>query len=191
MFTNLIKKIAKGLEQLKIPYMIIGGQAVLLYGEPRLTKDIDITLGLGPEEVEKIVRFVQSNNWKILVPDAEKFVKETMVLPVIDLDSGIRIDFIFSFSLYEQEAMNRVKLVEIEDQEVRFASLEDLIIHKIIAGRPRDIEDVVSLIQKNPEVDEKYIRRWLQEFETLTSQPLLKTWQNIRQQGGKEVGAKE
>jgi len=29
--------------------MVIGGQAVLLYGEPRLTRDIDITLGIGVE----------------------------------------------------------------------------------------------------------------------------------------------
>jgi len=34
--------------------MVIGGQAVLLYGEPRLTKDIDITLGKGIESLEKI-----------------------------------------------------------------------------------------------------------------------------------------
>jgi hypothetical protein len=34
--------------------MVIGGQAVLLYGEPRLTKDIDITLGEGIESLEKI-----------------------------------------------------------------------------------------------------------------------------------------
>ncbi|MGC9445266.1 MAG: hypothetical protein ACP5E9_10130 [Candidatus Methanospirareceae archaeon] len=31
--------------------MVIGGQAVLLYGEPRLTRDIDITLGLGVEHL--------------------------------------------------------------------------------------------------------------------------------------------
>ena len=33
--------------------MLIGGQAVLLYGEPRLTRDIDITLGV---DVDKIRR---------------------------------------------------------------------------------------------------------------------------------------
>ncbi len=40
MLERLIEKLAIILEQHKIPYMIIGGQAVLLYGEPRLTKDI-------------------------------------------------------------------------------------------------------------------------------------------------------
>ena len=50
-------------------------------------------------------------------------------------------------------------------QEVAFASPEDLIIHKIFAGRPRDMEDVRFIIIKNPGIDRKYIRNWLKEFE--------------------------
>ena len=46
MFKKLLEKIARGLDKRKIPYMVIGGNAVLIYGEPRLTQDIDITLGL-------------------------------------------------------------------------------------------------------------------------------------------------
>ena len=48
-----------------------------------------------------------------------------------------------------------------------FASAEDLIIHKIFAGRPRDIEDVRSILLKTPDLDRTYIRKWLSEFETL------------------------
>ena len=43
MFKDLLEKIALGLEEAGMPYMIIGGQAVLLHGEPRLTRDIDAT----------------------------------------------------------------------------------------------------------------------------------------------------
>ncbi len=43
MFEHLLAKIATALNKAEIPYMVIGGQAVLLYGEPRLTKGIDIT----------------------------------------------------------------------------------------------------------------------------------------------------
>ncbi len=51
MFTTLLATIATALDQASIPYMVIGGQAVLLYGEPRLTEDIDITLGLSPMSI--------------------------------------------------------------------------------------------------------------------------------------------
>lgn len=49
--------------------------------------------------------------------------------------------------------------------DVRFAAPEDVIIHKVFAGRPRDLEDVRTIALKNPDIDRAYIRRWLQEFE--------------------------
>ena len=42
MFEALLSKIAQSLGGAELPYMIIGGQAVLLYGTPRLTRDIDL-----------------------------------------------------------------------------------------------------------------------------------------------------
>ena len=54
MIEKLIKKTARILDHQKIPYMIIGGQAVLIYGRPRLTRDIDITLGIDTDRyIEK------------------------------------------------------------------------------------------------------------------------------------------
>lgn len=38
MFQTLLEHIARGLDSLGFPYMLIGGQAVLLYGEPREAK---------------------------------------------------------------------------------------------------------------------------------------------------------
>jgi hypothetical protein len=48
---------------------------------------------------------------------------------------------------------------------VAFASVEDLIIHKIFAGRPRDLEDVRSVLLRNPDVEIGHIRKWLGEFD--------------------------
>ena len=46
-----------------------------------------------------------------------------------------------------------------------FATAEDVIVHKIFAGRPRDLEDVRSILLKNPDLDRTYVRKWLREFE--------------------------
>lgn len=165
MFETILTRIAKELTDRSVRYMVIGGQAVLLYGEPRLTKDIDITLGLGVEGLPVIKEVAARLSFAILVEDAETFVRKTLVLPVMDEDSGIRIDFIFSFSHYERQALERATGVTIRDTPVNFASLEDVVIHKIIAGRPRDIEDIRSILIKNPDYDLSYIDRWLTEFD--------------------------
>lgn len=98
MFEELLAKIGDVFDRHKVPYMIIGGQAVLLYGEPRLTRDIDITIGYGIEHFEEILNIVNELSLKPLVEDIHTFVKQTMVLPLLDESTGIRVDFIFSFT---------------------------------------------------------------------------------------------
>lgn len=165
MFEKTILKIAESLDERGIPYMIIGGQAVLLYGEPRLTRDIDVTLGVSTDRAGEIFEIVRKLTFKPIPEDAEIFVKETMVLPVEDKTTGVRVDFIFSFTPYESQAIKRARRIKILNGLVCFASPEDLIIHKIFAGRPRDIEDVKNVVLKQRGLDQDYIRNWLKEFD--------------------------
>jgi predicted nucleotidyltransferase len=107
-----------------------------------------------------------------------------MVLPCHDPETGIRVDFIFSFTPYEKQAMKRVTFVDIGQARVRFASLEDLIIHKLVSGRPRDLEDVRSMILKNKRMNEKYIRKWLKEFAVLLKLPLVAKFNSLLKEKG-------
>ena len=165
MFDETLARIAGALESAGIPYMIIGGQAVLLHGEPRLTRDIDITLGVNIDRLEILLDMTRRLSLKILPEDVSVFVQKTMVLPALEEETGIRLDFIFSFTPYESQAIQRAKKVRILDRDVCFASAEDLIIHKIFAGRPRDIEDAKNVVMKNPDLDIRYIDKWLKAFD--------------------------
>ncbi|OHB79035.1 MAG: hypothetical protein A2Z25_12255 [Planctomycetes bacterium RBG_16_55_9] len=165
MIENLLRKIARHLDQQEIPYMIIGGQAVLVYGRPRLTRDIDITLGVDTDKLAMIEDACKRLKLRLLVENPQDFVLDTRVLPTEEPASRIRVDFIFSFTEYESQAIKNSKKVLINDYPVKFASCEDVIIHKMVAGRAIDQEDVVSILAKNREtIDLKYIENWLSEF---------------------------
>jgi predicted nucleotidyltransferase len=165
MIENLIKKIAQHLDRRKIPYMIIGGQAVLLYGRPRLTRDIDITLGVDTDELASIERVCKELKLRPLVENPRDFAQETKVLPTEEPDSKIRVDFIFSFTPYEAQAIANAKKVLIDDYPVKFASCEDIIVHKMVAGRAIDEEDVKAILAKNRgAIDLEYVEKWLSEF---------------------------
>ena len=180
MFEKILSQIGLSLKKHNLPYMVVGGQAVLLYGEPRLTRDIDITLGVNVDRLGEVLAVVQELSLKPLPKEIESFIRETMVLPALDEHTGIRVDFIFSYTPYEAGAIKRSKKVKIIGQEVNIASPEDLIIHKIFAGRPRDIEDVRTVLLKNPDVDSQYIRRWLKEFDEVSKEKgFLKTFEGI------------
>ena len=183
MFERLLKKITIQLKKGAIPYMVIGGQAVLLYGEPRLTRDIDITLGMGVNGLDKVKKIIKAIGLKVLVEKEKEFVERNMVLPTLDKKSGLRVDFIFSFSPYERQAIERGNEIKLGRTLVKFASLEDVVIHKMIAGRARDIEDVKSVLLKNPKYDSHYIEKWLAEFDKSLGEHFLKVFRSI----GKEI----
>jgi predicted nucleotidyltransferase len=162
---RLIARIARSLDNEKVPYMIIGGQAVLLYGRPRLTRDIDITLGVDTGRFEAAARVCADSGLEIRPAKPEAFAAETGVLPAQDVASRMRVNFIFSFTPYEQQALRRTRQVDLGGYAVRFASCEDVIVHKMVAGRAIDEEDVKSMLLKNKDsLDCQYIRKWLAEF---------------------------
>jgi hypothetical protein len=179
-FEHLLGKIALQLKKASIPYMVIGGQAVLLYGEPRLTRDIDITLGIGADGLNRVKKIFSNIGLTSLVEKEKEFVERNMVLPVIDKKSGIRVDLIFSYSAYERQAIERAKNIKLGRSMVRFASLEDVAIHKIIAGRARDLEDVKSIFIKNQRYDSVYIEKWLNEFDKSLGAQFLKAFRRIK-----------
>jgi hypothetical protein len=54
--------------------MVIGGQAVLRYGEVRLTKDIDLSLGLGPADAKPPIELLSTLGLRHLVEDSKEFL---------------------------------------------------------------------------------------------------------------------
>lgn len=145
--------------------MLIGGQAVLLHGTPRLTEDIDLTLAEGPEALPRVLDVCGSLGLEPLPDDVEAFVRDTFVLPAAEPDSRIRIDFIFSTTPYERQAIERAERVMLEGVEVPFATAEDLIIHKLFAGRARDLEDAVAVVRRQSDrLDWEYLERWTTTF---------------------------
>ncbi|MDP1676659.1 MAG: nucleotidyl transferase AbiEii/AbiGii toxin family protein [Bacteroidota bacterium] len=183
MFQTLLIKLAKAFDSQQIPYIVIGGQAVLLYGEPRLTRDIDITLGIDNSTAAQIVDLAKTIQLYPAVDDVDRFVKKSNVLPLYDHVTKIRVDLIFSFLDYEQQAMGRANPVLIEDYPVKYASLEDVIIHKVFAGRPRDVEDVKSILQRNPSFDRSFIELWLHELSKSVDKNLVKDFHSILPSG--------
>jgi predicted nucleotidyltransferase len=179
MLDDLLENIASLLDKLSVKYMIIGGQAVLLYGEPRLTKDIDVTLGAGAERLNDILDLSKKLKLIPLAHDVKNFVEHTMVLPLKDNVSGLRIDFIFSFTDYEREAIERAKPVKVKKRTVNFASAEDIIIHKIFSGRPRDLEDIRGILKKNKDIGRDYINKWLKVFDESGSDNLMGKFKSV------------
>lgn len=61
-----------------------------------------------------------------------------------------------------------------------FAAPEDVVIHKIVAGRPRDVEDVRGILLRTPDIDIPYIRKWLNDFSSgLEDEEIIKRLESV------------
>jgi hypothetical protein len=180
MFQTLLAKLARALDGARIPYMVVGGQAVLVHGEPRLTRDIDVTLGVDNSAFARVLALGGSIGLSPSVPDVERFVQKTNVLPLSDESASIRVDLIFSFTPYEAQAIGRAISHRVLDISVRFATAEDLIVHKLVAGRPRDLEDVRGILSHQKYLDETYLDRWLPTFREVVERDLLQEYKTIK-----------
>ena len=185
MIAEVLKIVAEYLVKADIPYMVIGGQAVLQYGRPRFTQDIDITLGLIPSEMQKLLAALPVNIFHPLPDNIEDFVHSTWVLPVEHCESKCRIDFIFSVTPFEREAILNSREINVAGVPVRHISPEDLVVQKIIAGRPRDIEDVIGIMNLN---GKKFNRKKVeQDIKSLAEQAENPEWMDRWLQLKKEL----
>ncbi len=164
MLKELFKNLATSLNKSNVPYLIIGGQAALIYRDARFTNDVDITLGIGSEDFNIIIDLSNELNFKILAKNPYEFVRQTLVLPVYDEENDYRIDFIFSYTQFEKDAISRANIIDFEGVDINFASLEDLIILKIFSGRNKDLDDVKNIIKKNKNYNSKMIIENLKEL---------------------------
>ena len=172
--------LARYLGEHRIPYMIIGGLANAVWGEPRATLDIDVTVAAKTSQVLEIAAALD-RDFRVLVTDPESFVKETRVLP-LESRSGVRVDLIFGVLPFEREAIERAKPLPIADDEVVFCTPEDLILLKIISRREQDQADVRGILQRRfDDLDFEYLEPRIRELSELLSRPeILHSWSRWR-----------
>lgn len=141
------------LEPLTSRWAIAGALAAVEYRRaPRGTVDADILVEWVPELPEALERegfTVQSS----LDPD----VGHPHLL--IAKRGGVRVDFLIPIVPYQELALDRAKN--------HVLTVEDVIIHKLVAWRPRDQDDVLSILAAGHDLDRDYIEEWAREWEVL------------------------
>ena len=161
--------VARFLKKEKVPYMIIGGIANLFWGEPRTTLDVDVTVKVKDENISAFVAKV-NKKFSILESEPQKFIEKTRVLPIKTRD--LTVDIIFAALPYEEEAIGRAVVRKVANAKVSICAVEDLIIHKIISERPRDIEDVKKILTRQKRaINRKYLTPKIRELSESLNRP--------------------
>ncbi len=148
----------------QVPYAIIGGLAVQRWGEPRFTRDVDITVVVPLEQAASFIGAVVEN-FVPRIENAAAFARRSRVI-LIWATNGCQVDISLGLPGYEDEVIRRAIDFDLEPGKVvRLCAPEDLVIHKAVAGRPCDLEDIRGIVhRRGKSLDTGLIRLWLGRF---------------------------
>ena len=162
-FSEVIQK----LESKNIPYMVVGSVASMVYGEPRMTHDMDLVLDILPEHASKL---------ETLFPLAEFYCPPIEVLNseithrgqfnLIHQGTGIKIDIMIRKNTDHSKAEfdRRQKVPFWNNSEVYLATPEDVIIKKLSfyreGGSEKHLKDIRGIMVES-EIDKEYLQSWI------------------------------
>lgn len=144
-------------------FCFIGGIAIQRWGEPRLTRDIDLTLLTGFGREEAFIDFLLER-FESRVGNARSFALRNRVL-LLKTAQGTGIDAALGALPFEEEAVRRSVLAEyVPGISLRICTAEDLLVMKAFASRPTDWIDVRGVLvrQGTRNIDWPYVHRQLQ-----------------------------
>lgn len=152
-------------------FCFIGGLAVLRWGEPRETVDVDLTLLTGFSGEDQFIS-VLLESFEGRIPDAAAFARVNRVL-LLRAASGVGLDIALAGLPFEESLVARSSLFTYPpDLALRTCSAEDLLVLKAFADRPKDWMDIEGIIvRQSPHLDWPYVRAQLAPLAELKEAP--------------------
>ena len=172
-FEKALRDLSDVFKNENVPYMIIGGLANAIWGHPRATLDIDVTIWVSDDRIQRLLSILKKK-YALMVEKPVDFISTTRVLPIKNTEN-LRIDIIFGALPFEKDAIDRSVEVKIGDTSIKFCTAEDLILLKIMSESSKDIEDVRNVLRyQKDNLEYAYLEPRIIELSDLLDRPGIK-----------------
>ena len=185
-FLGALDALRRALDEVDAPSMIIGGVAVIALGVPRLTVDIDATVAAPNLDIKRLVETLGWHGIEARIPDAIAFARTRQVFLGVHRPSGTPVDVSLAWLPFEDEALAASTLCDYAGVPVRIPRPEDVLIYKVIASRPKDLQDAEGLlVLHGPTMDLSRVRRVVKQFvEVLDDEERLEALERLIRRAG-------
>jgi hypothetical protein len=128
---DIVRDVSRKLDQGGIGYMLTGSMAMNYYAQPRMTRDIDVVVAVGPNDVERMTSLFEPEYYLSKESMREAIAHES-AFNLIHHESVIKVDIIVrKQSEYRRVEFECRQKVSILDFTTYIVSKEDLIISKL------------------------------------------------------------
>jgi predicted nucleotidyltransferase len=161
-----LKKLCLFFDEQEIEYMLVGGLAVGIWGEPRATIDIDFLVSIKTEDFNLLKQKIEISKKFIFIHDEPMIVgKISFLRATLKSNKDISVDFLFADNDFKHAALKRKEPVQVADFSVNISTPEDLIILKLLSSRPQDRLDAKKVLEIQKEhLDRKYMQKWAERL---------------------------
>lgn len=141
-------------QEADVAYAFMGGLAVMAWGQPRATVDIDALLSYQPEDIQAFGEALKGQALDLEERGMHLALKDGSHVTIFDDLSPFHIDVKPALEPLEQEEIQSAHEVTLADSNLRFAPPEHAIAFKLSFGTSRDIEDARSMLaRQGPHLD--------------------------------------
>ena len=158
-------------DSLGVRWYLFGAQAAIFHGVARLTADVDVTVLPELHSTARLASVMEANGFRLRVTATDDFVARTRVLPFVHSATRLPVDVVLAGPGIEEQFLDRAEFHVLEGVRVPIATVEDLVTMKILAGRPKDLDDAKGMLRaRSEEIDLDHVRRMLHLLEEALSQ---------------------
>lgn len=129
------------MNELGIPFVVVGGFAVSVWGTPRTTQDVDAIVRYRPQDVPRIADALSARSLTVDEQDLRDALDDGSHVTVFAGSTGYRVDVIPAVRPGRLAQLDSAVLVDLLGREVPVASVEATIAYKLRFGSPQDIRD--------------------------------------------------
>ena len=160
------------LQPLNLPMAVMGGLALATWKCLRATRDIDLLLDIGEHDPNRVLQTLRAAEIR---PKRDPPLRRLGQFDIVQLlyeppESflDLQIDLLLAKSEYHLQALERRITTRLSDLDIEISVLtcEDLILHKLLAGRIIDRADAAGLLRANREsLELDYLAQWTRALE--------------------------
>lgn len=157
-----LRELCLFLDNAGLHYTLVGGLAVGIWSAPRATVDVDFLVTLSAGESGTLLQRLKESDRFIFIHEAPMvFNRVSLLRATLKSNPDIAVDFLFADDEFKKQMVQRSSVISISGFPVRIPTPEDLIILKLLSGRPQDLLDAAQIREnQKSDLNDVYIEEW-------------------------------
>lgn len=159
------------LDDAAIPGIVVGGLAVGVHAQPRMTQDVDALVLSDVAQTEAFLEAAAKHGFECRRSDPLTMARRARMVLLRHAPSGVSVDIALGCMPFDEEAVKNAVRRKIAGVPTPIPTRDDLIIMKAVAHRPLDLADIDMILTVHPPASLRRVRGRVRQYADVLHDP--------------------